>query len=507
MIACVSTADQNLEESLNTLKYAARARNIRNKPVMNRSLAATALAAIREAAGAGIVVGGLDEAGVAALRDAAESAEADLAGVRSHLARVAAAVEAAEEEAMAARAERDHALIRVERLEHDMAGALGVAGDLAGAGELSQSGFARLVAATPEGACDAAAARGVSLPTLSAKDRSAAAATLAHAAVGAHSLNGQQPRARSGVDIRTRAGAGEGGGKAVALRAGSDGSAGARENFGRGSGGGDGDGFDLRDSLEMSGGGTGTHFSAASTGVIEGYLRQLRDLKEQLSKNDVDVAAKDATLAEAKDDLLRDEAIFAEKMKEIKSLRVAAREAAVEREQQELRHQSEMASLMAAHSAATDAVWRQRQQGGSGDEELDDAGTRQPSSPPQPPPLLPPHVLPRTPPPAGLDHRGGSSNDVDSGATAGSLLPETPPLPAAATTAAGGTGFSLSHRAESDDDVCMDATREEADDEMDAMWMTSPAAAGESNSPGDLRGSRRGGARAVMRRERTRRSE
>lgn len=33
MIACVSPADVNLEETLNTLRYANRARNIRNKPV------------------------------------------------------------------------------------------------------------------------------------------------------------------------------------------------------------------------------------------------------------------------------------------------------------------------------------------------------------------------------------------------------------------------------------------------------------------------------------------
>ena len=32
MIACVSPADVNLEESLNTLRYAARARSIRNTP-------------------------------------------------------------------------------------------------------------------------------------------------------------------------------------------------------------------------------------------------------------------------------------------------------------------------------------------------------------------------------------------------------------------------------------------------------------------------------------------
>ncbi|KAJ7942434.1 Kinesin-like protein [Quillaja saponaria] len=38
MIACISPADVNAEESLNTLKYANRARNIQNKPVVNRDL-------------------------------------------------------------------------------------------------------------------------------------------------------------------------------------------------------------------------------------------------------------------------------------------------------------------------------------------------------------------------------------------------------------------------------------------------------------------------------------
>ncbi|KAH7659921.1 Plus-end-directed kinesin ATPase protein [Dioscorea alata] len=37
MIACISPADINAEESLNTLKYANRARNIQNKPIVNRN--------------------------------------------------------------------------------------------------------------------------------------------------------------------------------------------------------------------------------------------------------------------------------------------------------------------------------------------------------------------------------------------------------------------------------------------------------------------------------------
>ncbi|KAH7291450.1 hypothetical protein KP509_29G017300 [Ceratopteris richardii] len=36
MIACISPADSNAEETLNTLKYANRARNIQNKPIVNR---------------------------------------------------------------------------------------------------------------------------------------------------------------------------------------------------------------------------------------------------------------------------------------------------------------------------------------------------------------------------------------------------------------------------------------------------------------------------------------
>ena len=36
MVACVSPADSNMEETLNTLRYADRARKIKNKPVINR---------------------------------------------------------------------------------------------------------------------------------------------------------------------------------------------------------------------------------------------------------------------------------------------------------------------------------------------------------------------------------------------------------------------------------------------------------------------------------------
>jgi kinesin family protein 4/21/27 len=48
MIACVSPADINREESLNTLRYADRARRIKNKPVVNRDPVAAQLAALRQ---------------------------------------------------------------------------------------------------------------------------------------------------------------------------------------------------------------------------------------------------------------------------------------------------------------------------------------------------------------------------------------------------------------------------------------------------------------------------
>eukprot|EP00756_Hemistasia_phaeocysticola_P030523 Hpha_TRINITY_DN16296_c2_g1::TRINITY_DN16296_c2_g1_i1::g.11342::m.11342/K10395/KIF4_21_27; kinesin family member 4/21/27 len=47
MIACVSPADSSIEESLNTLKYANRAKNICNKPVVNRDPHAALVAQLR----------------------------------------------------------------------------------------------------------------------------------------------------------------------------------------------------------------------------------------------------------------------------------------------------------------------------------------------------------------------------------------------------------------------------------------------------------------------------
>ena len=79
----------------------------------------------------------------------------------------------------------------------------------------------------------------------------------------------------------------------------------------------------------------------------------MRDLRETLASRDEDVAEKDAKLREAREDLERDEAIFAEKMREIKQLRRAVKDAERERADQEERHQREVAALMEAHAAAS----------------------------------------------------------------------------------------------------------------------------------------------------------
>lgn len=48
MMACVSPADSNMEETINTLRYADRARQIKNKPVVNRDPQVAELIRLRQ---------------------------------------------------------------------------------------------------------------------------------------------------------------------------------------------------------------------------------------------------------------------------------------------------------------------------------------------------------------------------------------------------------------------------------------------------------------------------
>lgn len=47
MIACVSPAESNFDETLSTIKYASRARNIKNKPIVNRDANSMLIEALR----------------------------------------------------------------------------------------------------------------------------------------------------------------------------------------------------------------------------------------------------------------------------------------------------------------------------------------------------------------------------------------------------------------------------------------------------------------------------
>jgi kinesin family protein 4/21/27 len=47
MVACVSPADSNLEETVSTLRYADRARKIKNKPIVNKDPRAAELNRLR----------------------------------------------------------------------------------------------------------------------------------------------------------------------------------------------------------------------------------------------------------------------------------------------------------------------------------------------------------------------------------------------------------------------------------------------------------------------------
>jgi len=48
MIACISPADSNAEETINTLRYADRARKIKNKAIVNRDPHTAELVSLRK---------------------------------------------------------------------------------------------------------------------------------------------------------------------------------------------------------------------------------------------------------------------------------------------------------------------------------------------------------------------------------------------------------------------------------------------------------------------------
>ena len=223
VVACVSPVDTNFEETLNTLKYAQRARNIKNAVKVNR-----------------------DPSAVAHVAHVAVNAERSAEGERTYALNDGVRARASAAEAIVK--SRAAAVTRADTVERALVQTLVLAGDLADSKQLSVAGLARIAACATERARSTAAAE---------------------------SREGRPfPRA---PDAET-------GGLPAA----------ANDNF-------------------------------STTATLRAQLEASR---RKVAEVTAASAAKDSALAEARDDLRRDEAIFAEKMREIKALKKEVKAAA-----------------------------------------------------------------------------------------------------------------------------------------------------------------------------------
>ena len=235
VVACVSPVDTNFEETLNTLKYAQRARNIKNAIKVNRDPDAARVAAYKTEP---------EPEKSAAARAAHPERRSD--GVR------------------ATPSPRDVSS-RADALERVLVRALVLAGELADSKQLTQVGLARLAACATERARSMATAESrAGRPFPRASDAEHLSPTETRAA-------NEHARAR----------------------------------------------VVPRDDDDASSASTTAHLRA-----------QLEALRRKVAEVTAASAAKDSALAEARDDLRRDEAIFADKMREIKALKKQAKSVA-----------------------------------------------------------------------------------------------------------------------------------------------------------------------------------
>ncbi|KAE9359320.1 Kinesin-like protein [Phytophthora fragariae] len=139
MLTCVSPADVNFEETLNALKYANRARNIQNKPVVNRDEASAMTMELRrqvqmlqmevhrlrnpglseselkmETVGTNFIGMASDFDSFGNLRTRAENAENEVGRLTAELKRGKTQLDHLKEEMIAAQAERDYLRLCVE---------------------------------------------------------------------------------------------------------------------------------------------------------------------------------------------------------------------------------------------------------------------------------------------------------------------------------------------------------------------------------------------------------
>ncbi|XP_024400613.1 kinesin-like protein KIN-4C isoform X1 [Physcomitrium patens] len=122
MIACVSPADVNAEESINTLKYANRARNIRNKPTVNRDPLAAEMQRMRqqlELMQAELLcarAGGPSNTEVQMLKQKVAWLEASNMDLRRELEEARERIDAVSECALESQVERDKLRIKLDQL-------------------------------------------------------------------------------------------------------------------------------------------------------------------------------------------------------------------------------------------------------------------------------------------------------------------------------------------------------------------------------------------------------
>ncbi|OWZ24488.1 Kinesin [Phytophthora megakarya] len=139
MLTCVSPADVNFEETLNALKYANRARNIQNKPVVNRDEASAMTLELRRqvqmlqmevhrlrnpglseselkmaTVGTNLIGMSSDYDSFGNLRSRAENAENEVARLTAELKRGKTQLDHLKEEMIAAQAERDYLRLCVD---------------------------------------------------------------------------------------------------------------------------------------------------------------------------------------------------------------------------------------------------------------------------------------------------------------------------------------------------------------------------------------------------------
>ncbi|KAH8967205.1 hypothetical protein BDL97_03G066500 [Sphagnum fallax] len=351
MIACISTADTSFEETLNTLKYANRARNIRNKPVINRDPQAVMLNQLRQEVralqvellntrmqrmGLEPVTGPqsleillqdesnrqfLDDirsradisvdvtAELQTVRRRSREREQECLKLQQEIQALQSLVSRLQEEMLELHTERDHYQLKLDEVNSEMAVLVQVVPQWEGSNEINPAAKMYLLemAKRVVGEIDGEGSGiGVSSVSSSGTERPASADAAQRRGSSDFVLlsNGGNPRDKSALlNGRPRSQPDES-------------QASVRDFISSPSK------ADARGASCISPGRT----SRGTRNIINQHLRTIRVLEEHLAAKEIDVKAKDEALKEASEDLARDERIFAEKLKEIKALKKLARD-------------------------------------------------------------------------------------------------------------------------------------------------------------------------------------